>query len=286
MPSRRLQVILAQAGLASRRRAEEMILAGRVAVDGQVVRELGAKADPTKQSVTLDGKPLPSRPAMEYWMVHKPVRVVSTVNDPQGRTRVVDMVPPQEGRRLYPVGRLDIDSEGLVLLTNDGDLAHRLTHPRYQVAKHYRVWVDGLPSTATVDRLRQGVELDDGPTAPARVYLKSSGLYGSKLTMTLMEGRKREIRRMCEAVGHPVQRLVRVGLGPLHLGDLPLGGARRLSFAEVNQLREAAGLGNACKASRDGVKKVLAGARDNHRKLRARNHPAPPRRQGRQRDSK
>ena len=271
----RLQVILSRAGVASRRAAEEMITAGRVAVDGQVVRELGTQADPFAQKITVDGKPLPSRPALEYWMVHKPVGVVSTVRDPQGRRRVVDMVPPQEGRRLFPVGRLDQDSEGLVLLTNDGELAHRLTHPRYQVAKHYRVWVSGTPSTATVESLRQGVELEDGVTAPARVYLKSSGLHGSKMTMTLLEGRKREIRRMCELVGHPVHRLVRVGLGPLRLGDLPLGGARRLSMAEVTQLRQEAGLAGACKPARDGVKKVLAGGKRG-RKPPTRNHPARP----------
>jgi len=250
----RLQKILAKAGLASRRRAEEMIAAGRVAVDGQVITELGFKADPLTQRISLDGKRLPSQEAKEYWLVHKPQGVVSTVKDPQGRKRVVDMLPPEAGR-VYPVGRLDRDSEGLVLLTNDGQLAHHLMHPRYEVTKTYKVWVEGQPSAQALEQLRKGVDIgDERPTSPARVHTKAANPYRSKLSLVLNEGRKREIRRMCEAVGHPVTRLLRVALGPLKLGDLPPGAARRLSMAEVRELRQAAGLIDGCKPGGVGVK--------------------------------
>jgi 23S rRNA pseudouridine2605 synthase len=251
----RLQKILAKAGLASRRKAEEMIAAGRVTVDGQVVSELGAKADSARQRICLDGTPLKSQEAKEYWLVHKPRGVVSTVKDPQGRKRVVELLPPEAGR-VYPVGRLDRDSEGLVLLTNDGDLANRLMHPRYEVTKTYKVWVQGLPASQSLERLRQGVDIgDERPTSPARVHMKGGSPHRSKLTFVLNEGRKREIRRMCEAVGHPVTRLIRVALGPLKLGELPSGAARRLSLNEIRELRQAAGIIESCKPSGHGVKK-------------------------------
>ncbi|RJX35197.1 MAG: rRNA pseudouridine synthase [Desulfarculus sp.] len=255
MAQERLQKILARAGLASRRAAEEMIQAGRVAVDGQVVSELGAKADPQQQVITLDGRPLPRREGLEYWLVHKPAGVICTVDDPQGRTKVVDLLPPEVKSRLYPVGRLDLNSEGLVLLTNDGELAHQLMHPRHQVAKRYLVWVEGRPSAAALERLRSGVELDGQATAPARVGLKGGGHQGSKLSFVLLEGRKREIRLMCRAVGHPVRRLLRVGLGPLRLGEMPAGAARPLTRAEVQALREAATPRTGCKPGAHGVKK-------------------------------
>lgn len=253
MPPQRLQKILAQAGVASRRQAEQMILAGRVAVDGVVVKALGSQADPQRQVITVDNQPLPRAQGLEYWLAHKPRGVVCTSRDPQGRTRVADLLPPEIKARLYPVGRLDIDSEGLVLLTNDGELALRLTHPRYQVPKSYRVWVKGLPSRGAITRLRQGVPLEDGPSLPARVFLKSGGQRTSKLSIVINEGRKREIRRMCEQVGHPVTRLVRVGLGPLRLGDMPPGACRRLSPGEIKGLRQAAGLFSACKTGSHGV---------------------------------
>ena len=255
MVQERLQKILAQAGVASRRAAEEMILAGRVAVDGQVQTALGCKADAAKNKITIDGKPLPVMETRQYWMVHKPAGVVCTAADPQGRSKILDLLPPQVGARLYPVGRLDKDSQGLVLLTNDGELAARLMHPRHKVAKTYRVWVKGSPGAAAVASLRKGVMLEDGLSAPARVYVKAAGMRKSKLSFVLHEGRKRQIRRMCEAVGHPVERLVRVGLGPLHLGDLPPGAARPLKVREIKELKQATGLISGCKASGDGVKK-------------------------------
>jgi len=255
MPAERLQKILAQAGVASRRAAEEMITAGRVAVDGVVRRELGSKADPALQKITVDGQPLPGPETKDYWLVHKPTGYVSTVKDPQGRRRVVDLLPPEVRGRLYPVGRLDYDSEGLILLTNDGELAHRLLHPRFGVPKLYRVWVAGRPSAAAIQHLREGVVIEGRRTAPARVHFKGGTELRSKLALIINEGRKREIRLMCEAVGHPVQRLLRVAMGPLHLGDLPAGAARRLYPGEIEALKQAAGLISGCKPASLGVKK-------------------------------
>jgi len=255
MAEERLQKILARAGVASRRAAEDLIASGRVAVDGVVKDQLGTKADPLRQKVTLDGQPLPGPEAREYWLVHKPVGVVSTVRDPQGRRRVVDLLPPGAAARLYPVGRLDYDSEGLVLMTNDGELAYRLMHPRFKVPKTYRVWVSGYPTAETIERLRTGVVIEGRATASARVHVKGGTDLRSKLSFVIYEGRKREIRLMCATVGHPVQRLVRVGLATLHLGDLPEGACRRLSPAEVGELKLAAGQITGCKPSPHGVKK-------------------------------
>ncbi len=255
MPRQRLQKILAQAGVASRRAAEEMIASGRVAVDGSVVSQLGASADPDTQSITLDGQPLPRPEPAQHWLLHKPPGVVSTVQDPQGRPTVLDLLPPEAKGRLYPVGRLDFNSEGLMLLTNDGELAQRLMHPRYQVPKRYLVWVEGRPGRAALERLRNGVEIQGKLTAPAKVGVKSSTKAGSKLSFLLQEGRKREVRRMCAAVGHPVKRLVRVGLGSLRLGDLPPGAARPLKARELAELRRAVGLATPCKGTGDSVKK-------------------------------
>ncbi|BEQ14307.1 pseudouridine synthase [Desulfoferula mesophila] len=264
MAQLRLNKILAQAGVASRRGADEMIVTGRVAVDGQVVDQPGATADPAAQKITVDGKPLPPTERREYWMVNKPTGVVSTVSDPQGRRTVLSLLPPETAGRLYPVGRLDYDSEGLLLMTNDGELAQGLTHPSRQVPKRYLVWVEGRPGTVALERLRTGVEIEGGRTAPAKVGIKASSQQGSKLSFLLTEGKKREIRRMCAEVGHRVQRLVRVGIGPLRLGDLPLGAARPLSRGEIFPLRAAAGLKDACKPGGDGVQKTPqrnAGAR-------------------------
>ncbi|MCB2192703.1 MAG: rRNA pseudouridine synthase [Deltaproteobacteria bacterium] len=259
MPKQRLNKILAQAGVASRRAADEMISAGRVTVDGQVVNQPGGSADPATQKITLDGKPLPPPEQKEYWVVHKPPGVVSTVDDPQGRPTVLELLPPEARGRLYPVGRLDFGSEGLLLLTNDGELAKRLTHPSHQVPKRYLVWVEGRPGPAVLERLRSGVEIKSGRTAPAKVGIKSSGKNGSKLSFLLTEGKKREIRRMCAEVGHRVQRLVRVGIGPLRLGDLPPGAARQLRKSEIFALRQASGLKDACKPGGDGVQKTPRG---------------------------
>jgi pseudouridine synthase len=232
----RLARYLARSGVASRRRAEAVIAAGRVAVNGVVVTTPAFDVDPERDRVTVDGRPVRPEPKV-YLMLNKPPGYVSTVSDPQGRPTVLDLVPRMG--RLYPVGRLDAESEGLLLLTNDGELSLLLTHPRYHVPKTYRVWVAGVPTRAVLGRLARGVELEDGPTAPARVRMVRAGRGGAVLELTLYEGRKRQIRRMCAAVGHPVRRLVRVGLGPLSLGDLPSGRWRELTSGEVAALRRA-----------------------------------------------
>jgi len=233
----RLARYLARSGVASRRRAEGLIATGRVAVNGVVVTTPAFNVDPERDRVTVDGKPVGPEPRV-YLVLNKPPGYVSTVSDPHGRPTVLDLVP--RIGRLYPVGRLDADSEGLLLLTNDGELTVLLTHPRYHVPKTYRVWVAGVPDRSALTRLARGVELEDGPTAPARVRMVRAGRGGAVLEFTLYEGRKRQVRRMCAAVGHPVRRLVRVGLGPLSLGDLPPGRWRELTSGEVAALRRAA----------------------------------------------
>jgi len=231
----RLAKYLATAGVASRRASEEIVRAGRVSIDGDVVID-PARDVSDADDVTLDGKPVsPAAPARVVYALNKPAGVVSTARDPQGRPTVVTMVPQTE--RLYPVGRLDIDTTGLILLTNQGELAHRLTHPRFEVEKTYRVVVAG-PSVrdAELRALADGVLLEDGRTAPARVRRISA----DTLEITIHEGRKRQVKRMCEAVGHPVKRLERIRFGPLELGDLPRGRWRRLTDAEVEALMAAA----------------------------------------------
>lgn len=231
----RLQKFLAHAGVASRRASEEIIFAGRVTVDGRIV------ADPARDvteddDVRVDGRSVtPVRETIVY-AVNKPVGVVSTAKDTHRRETVVDLVPAG-GRRLYPVGRLDADTTGLILLTDDGDLADVLTHPRYEVEKVYIAEVSGGPVGAqTVEALRAGVPLDDGPTLPAGVELLNPQL----LRITLREGRKRQVRRMCDAVDHPVVTLRRVKLGPLDVGKLRVGEWRALEAHEVDALRAAA----------------------------------------------
>jgi 23S rRNA pseudouridine2605 synthase len=228
----RLAKFLAHAGVASRRAAEQLVFGGRVTVGGEVVRD--PARDVTEDAeVTVDGE----RVGTERRVVHalnKPPGVVSTAHDTHGRRTVVDLVP--SSARLYPVGRLDADSTGLILLTNDGALAHRLTHPSFEVPRVYRARVRRAPVRERALRaLREGVELDDGRTAPARV----KRLAPDKLEITIHEGRKRQVRRMCEAVGHPVVALERVAFGPLRLGRLGPGEHRRLTRAEVEALRKA-----------------------------------------------
>jgi 23S rRNA pseudouridine2605 synthase len=232
----RLAKHLAHAGVASRRAAEAMIAAGRVAVDGQTVTD-PARDVAGGETIAVDGRPLAAAPpARVVYAVHKPAGVVSTARDPQGRPTVVDLVP-EAATRLYPVGRLDADTTGLILLTNDGALAERLTHPRYEVPKTYLATVARQPVGGRALRaLREGLDLEDGRTAPAGVRRLKPGL----LEITIHEGRKRQIRRMCAAVGHPVLALRRVAFGPLRLGRLPEGGHRRLGAAEVARLRDAA----------------------------------------------
>jgi 23S rRNA pseudouridine2605 synthase len=228
----RLQKILAQAGLGSRRACDELIAAGRVRLNGEVA-EPGARADPASDHIEVDGALVGVRPGLVHYLLNKPGGVVTTASDPQGRPTVVELVPAEP--RVFPVGRLDADTEGLLLLTNDGELAHRLTHPSFGVDKEYLAEVEGRPSRGVVRRLREGVELDDGPTAPAKV----SAVGDHLLRITIHEGRNRQVRRMCAAVGHPVRRLVRVRVGPISDRRLAPGDWRPLTQAEVRSLERA-----------------------------------------------
>jgi 23S rRNA pseudouridine2605 synthase len=231
----RLAKHLAHAGVASRRAAEGIIAAGRVTVDGETVTD-PARGVTGAEAIAVDGEALArAEPRRLVYAVNKPAGVVSTAHDPQGRRTVVDLVP-EVSTRLYPVGRLDAETTGLILLTNDGALANHLTHPRYEVPKTYRARVASGPvSERALRALREGVDLDDGRTAPARVR----ALGPAEIELTIREGRKRQVRRMCEAVGHPVLDLRRVAFGPLGLGDLAPGAHRRLSGAEIERLRAA-----------------------------------------------
>lgn len=233
----RLQKVLARAGLGSRRACEELIADGLVLVDG-VEATLGDRVDPSTSRVEVDGVPIGIRPGTVHYLLNKPSGVVTTADDPQGRPVVVDLVPAEP--RVFPVGRLDLDTEGLLLLTNDGDLAHRLTHPSFGVDKEYLAEVEGSPGRGALRALRQGVELDDGPTAPATV-----GTVGpSLLRITIHEGRNRQVRRMCEAVGHPVRRLVRTRIGPLTDPSIGPGEWRSLTIAEVRALERTVAEGS------------------------------------------
>ena len=229
----RLARYLAHAGVASRRASEKLIADGRVRVHGEVVTDPARDVDESSE-VEVDGRPVAPEPR-EVWIVNKPAGVVSTASDTHGRAIVTDLSDSE--RRLYPVGRLDADTTGLMVLTNDGELANSLTHPRYGVPRVYRARVAPAPvPERALRRLREGVELDDGRTSPARVRQVEDGL----LELTLGEGRKRQVRRMCETVGHPVEMLERVAFGPLRLGGLAPGESRRLSAAEVERLRKTA----------------------------------------------
>jgi 23S rRNA pseudouridine2605 synthase len=241
MAGRRISAALADAGVASRRAAEALVRAGRVSVDGVVVTDLATRVEPGQQ-LAFDGSPVGAE-QHEHWLLNKPPGVISTLRDPGGRTLVTDLVPSR--RRLYPVGRLDADSGGLIVLTNDGELAARLMHPRHQVDKTYRLVVEGSVSRRTAEQLAKGVELDDGPTAPAKVKVERAGEDESVLIVTIHEGRKRQLRRMGEAVGHPVTSLLRIGYGPLTMRGLDKGAARHLTGAEVERLRRLVGLGGA-----------------------------------------
>jgi 23S rRNA pseudouridine2605 synthase len=224
----RLNAYLARAGVASRRKADELIKAGRVRVNGQPgeLNTFVASGD----RVEVDGEPV-AKQRLAYLLLHKPAGVVTTARDPRGRPTVVDLVPREP--RVVPVGRLDADTTGALLLTNDGDLAHRLAHPRYEVAKVYVADVEGEPSDEALRELADGVELDDGRTAPA----EARRLGPSRIELTLHEGRKHQVKRMCEAVGHPVRRLHRHAYAGLTLGDLAPGRWRELTAAEVEGLR-------------------------------------------------
>ena len=230
----RLAKYLAHAGVASRRASEQLVFGGRVTVGGEVVRDPARDVDGSAP-VAVDGRPVRvSDGQRAVYAVHKPRGVVSTASDPQGRPTVVELVP--SARRLYPVGRLDADTTGLILLTDDGELAHRLTHPSFEVPRVYRARVRGAPVRGPALReLREGVELEDGRTAPAR----ARRLAPDRVEVVIHEGRKRQVRRMLEAVGHPVVELERVAFGPLGLRGLQEGAHRRLTRVEVERLRQA-----------------------------------------------
>lgn len=231
----RLNRYLAQAGVASRRAADRLIAEGRVTVDGRVAgpgEQVAAGAD-----VRVDGAAVAPEPVV-HLVMHKPIGYVTTARDPQGRPTVLDLVDRPE--RVVPVGRLDRDTSGLLILTNDGELAQLLAHPSHGVPKTYRALVRGLPGPAAVRRLERGVELDDGRTAPAEARVLRTRSGGAELELVLKEGRNRQVRRMCAAVGHPVLELERIAYGPLRLGRLAVGGVRELSAREVAALRAAA----------------------------------------------
>lgn len=229
----RLQKVLARSGFGSRRVCENLIAEERVKVNGEVA-VLGRRVDVEVDAVEVDGVPVSVRAGLVHYLLNKPAGVVTTASDPQGRPTVVDLVPNEP--RVFPVGRLDAETEGLLLLTNDGDLTHRLTHPSFGVEKEYLAEVQGEPAPGDIRRLREGVDLEDGPTAPARV----AALAPNVLRLTIHEGRNRQVRRMCAAVGHPVLRLVRTRIGPVTDRSLRPGEWRALEAAEVRSLEEAA----------------------------------------------
>ena len=233
----RLQKVLAAAGLGSRRNCEELITTGRVEIDRKVVTQLGTRVDPLRQEIRVDGERLPD-PKRVVYMLSKPVGVVTTNFDPDGRPRVVDLVPGEQ--RLFAIGRLDRMSEGLILVTNDGDLANLLAHPRYGVEKKYLVQVAGVPTPETLDKLRRGIGLAEGMARAQHVHLKSQHKLSSVLEMVLDEGKNREIRRMLAHLGHKVHQLKRVAIGNLSLGGLLPGQCRQLTWAEVEALRKDA----------------------------------------------
>jgi 23S rRNA pseudouridine2605 synthase len=226
----RLQKFLAQAGVASRRSSEELITGGRVSINGRIATELGVRVQPS-DDVRVDGKRIRSAPS-QWFALHKPRGYMSTRSDPQGRRTLYDLVPPPM-RRLFYVGRLDFDSEGLVLLTNDGDTAHRLLHPRYGIDREYDVELKEQIDDAALEALRRGVQLDDGRARAHTVRRKG----GRRVVLTLREGRKREVRRMFAELGYEVVRLRRVRYGPIRLGDLPVGEYRALDARELESLR-------------------------------------------------
>ena len=236
----RLQKLLSRAGRASRREAERLMQAGRVRVNGEVVTELGVRVVPGRDSVELDGVPV-SIPEPRWVVFHKPAGVLTTRSDPHGGRTIYDVLPA-ELRSLRYVGRLDRDTEGLLLLTNEGDAAHALQHPSGEVEREYAVEVEGVVSSQTLDRLRRGVELDDGWARARAVELMGTIAGSSRLSLVLTEGRKREVRRMMRAVGHEVIRLRRVRFGPVELGDLPEGGWRELGARERQDIAAIAGL--------------------------------------------
>lgn len=239
--SERLNKIIAGSGIASRRRADELIRLGRVVVNGQIIIKAGSKAVWGLDTIIVDGQRIPDPPKKLYLLLNKPFGYVCTLHDPQGRPIVRDLLGDVR-ERVYPVGRLDFDSQGLLILTNDGELAFRLTHPRFQVLRTYRVLVEGAIETQSVRKLQEGIMLDDGLASPARVRILEREQGRSLLRITLSEGRSREIRRMLEAAGHRTIQLMRTHYGSLRLGALKVGRYRHLTEEEVQSLRLSVGL--------------------------------------------
>ncbi|MHB8172590.1 MAG: pseudouridine synthase [Thermincolia bacterium] len=237
----RLQKVLAQAGVASRRACEELIKEGKVKVNGKVVTELGTKVNSAKDKVEVAGKRLSVKEDKVYVLLHKPVGYLSTVKDPKQRRTVMALIKDVK-ERVYPVGRLDHDTEGLLLLTNDGELTYALTHPKHEVDKTYLAWVEGIPAIQKIEQLRQGVTLEDGPTAPANVKSLDKQEGHALLEITIHEGRNRQVRRMCEYIGHPVIALQRTRLGFLTLEGLGKGKYRYLANKEIKELKILAGI--------------------------------------------
>jgi len=237
----RLQKLLAQSGVASRRKCEELMLAGLVEVDDEVVTRLGTKVDPRTAKVRVKGRRLPPITDHVYLVLNKPRGVVSTMSDPEGRPTLSDYVADRP-ERLFHVGRLDTDTEGLILLTNDGDFAHRMAHPSYEVDKTYVAEVDGVVSRATLQRLREGVTLEDGPVQVSAAKVRSTHGERSLVELVIHEGRNRIVRRLLDHVGHPVRQLTRTQIGPVRLAGIPQGKLRELDEKEIGTLLDAAGL--------------------------------------------
>jgi 23S rRNA pseudouridine2605 synthase len=237
----RLQKIISQAGLASRRAAEKLIADGRVTVNGTTISEMGTKADPARDDIRVDGRRIKAAARLRYILLYKPAGFVTTRSDPERRRTVIDLLVGVR-EYVYPVGRLDYDTEGLLLLTNDGDLAAKLTHPRHGVERTYEARVAGMPDSDAIDRLRRGIPLDGRRTLPADVSLLNKGRTDREgvLAITIREGRNRQVRRMCEAVGHPVRKLIRVGIGPLSDRGLRPGSWRDLTAQELRVLKQTA----------------------------------------------
>jgi 23S rRNA pseudouridine2605 synthase len=257
----RINRILSEAGLASRRKADEMIAARRVSVNGQILKELGAKADWGKDSIKLDGKEIPTPPEKIYLMLNKPFGYVCTLHDPQGRPIVTDLLK-DVSQRVYPVGRLDFDSLGLLLLTNDGDFSFQVTHPRFHLPRTYKVTVQGIVSKKDIDALKSGMELEDGPIrASSASMLKREG-EKSLVRLTIAQGRNRVVRRMFEALGYTVIHLVRIGFGNLELGELKVGKYRRLDPEEITALLEKRSQEPGARRKERGERSEMKGARE------------------------
>ena len=234
----RLQKYMARTGIASRRGSEEIIAQGRVKVNGKLVTTPGFTIDPLKDRVEVDKLSLRGPEQKVYLLMNKPVGYVSTINDPQGRRKITDLIKGVQ-QRVYPVGRLDYDSEGLLLLTNDGELTFALTHPKHEVPRTYQLLVSGIPESSKLSQLAKGIPLKEGMTAPAKVKVLEKRSDSVVLQITIHEGRNRQVRRMCEYIGHPVLALRRISMGPLQLGDLKRGRFRYLSAREIKLLKQA-----------------------------------------------